>query len=84
MITAIRTLNNVRRDHRTYDLEPDWRLVESNTLAFTKGDSILVLISNDQQETGMRVITVKNHPFKIGDKLCNAFSATWDCVDVDS
>ena len=48
MIYYLKTLNSVRRDHRTYDLEPDWRLTDHGVLAFTKGDSILVVISNDQ------------------------------------
>ncbi len=64
IISTLKTLNSLRRDHRTYDLEPDFRLIEANTLAFTKGDSILVVISNDQTETVMRVVSIKNHPFK--------------------
>ena len=80
MVKYIRVLNEVRRNEKTFDLEPEWRIVENNFLVFTKGANILVAMQNGDN---VHVSTFLNrHPFNVGDTLCNVFS-DWDCIKVD-
>ena len=43
----IKTLNKVRKAHRTYDYAPKFINTDSSQLVFTKGSNILVVVSND-------------------------------------
>ena len=41
----IKILNEVRRNHQTYDYDPEFKSVDSNFMAFTKGSDILVVVT---------------------------------------
>lgn len=77
----IKSLNHVRSSQHTYNFEPDFRLHENGVLVFTKSDNTLVALTNTPENIYLAFF-LTNHPFKSGDKLCNAFSE-WDCIEVD-
>jgi hypothetical protein len=66
-------------------LKLEWRNVEANLLTFTKSKDIFVILTNSQGDIVHQQYYLINHPFKEGDKLCNAFDKgeAWDCIIVD-
>ncbi|CDW80492.1 acidstable alpha-amylase [Stylonychia lemnae] len=80
MAKYIKVLNQVRSSHETYNYEPEFKQSGQDTLIFNKGPEVLVIVTNT--ENVHQTMFLQNHPFKQGDKLCNAFS-DWDCVTVD-
>ena len=59
----------------------EFRQVEPGLLTFTKGTDILVVLTNTQHDVVHQKVSLKIHPFKVGDRLCNLF-AEYDCVTV--
>lgn len=63
-------------------MKMEFRQVEANMLSFTIGSEILVVLTNTQHEIVHQKVSLKNHPFKAGDRLCNLF-VEYDCVNVE-
>jgi len=67
----------VRKGYQTYNLEPEFRLVDKDLAVISKGADILVILTNT--ENVHQTAFIDRHQFKPGDVLCNAFS-DWDCI----
>ena len=48
IMNTLKVLNKVRKEQRTYDYELKFSLVDFSTLAFTKGDKVLVIVTNSE------------------------------------
>lgn len=46
VVLYLKTLNEFRRSHQTYNLPIQWRLTESKLLTFNKGHNLYVIISS--------------------------------------
>jgi len=48
IIKYIKKLNEVRKDHRTYEQtrDPVWRHIQEDFMTFSKGDNIFVILTN--------------------------------------
>ena len=44
LISHVKVLNDLRRDHQTFDMDPNFIRADANLLAFTKGSKILVIV----------------------------------------
>ena len=82
MIHYVQILNRVRRQHKTFNHPPKWIHFEEGTVAFTKGQDILVVLANNQASVYHQIIEIRDHPFQVGNRFCNVF-ADWICVKVD-
>jgi len=77
----IKTLVQVRKHAQVWNFPQVQRYSDNNFYAFTRGNTFVALTNGGtSQATLSRTITY--HPYSNGQKLCNVFYNTTDCVTV--
>jgi len=79
----LKTTVTARKNHKVWDYQTVERWQDDQLYSFTRGETLVVLTNVGGSGSDVER-TITYHPYKVGQKLCNVYYPTEDCLTVTS